>query len=328
MFDHATAPAGEDMFDAPVPIRAESEIKEEGGSRWMPHPETGAKKKFVRATQFAGTLSDEYVLNEWKMAMVALGIGRNRGLYARSNAEPLPTEPMEHREKGWWVPWSDIAHEAIDSAQAKSGAHLGTAVHSWVEQIEAGERGILSVPKEWREHIRAHLRIHEEQGIKYVPEWREGLIVNLAIGSGVCGRFDALRMDTLGRLIVDDTKTGKNAPEGIDEIAIQLAIYANAGHMWAPDLPESVNGYVPMPSNIRKDVAMVSWVPIDRPEEAEVIPVDIKWGWEAAQAIAWTLAYRRRSKRVVGSKMGSLRLSRDVLTAPTNFAPVGKIWEP
>jgi len=328
-----TAPAGGvPLFDNPfdeAPLAAPpNPIQEEGGSRWMPHPETGVRTKFPRSSKYAGLWADEYVLNEWLIGMVTLGIGKTRGLYARANAEPIPEEPMEDRPKGWWIPFNEIGHEAIDAAEAKSGAHLGTAFHAWTEQIEAGMRDLKSIPPEWRKHIQAFMRMHEESGIQYVPEMREQIIVNLDVHTGLCGRFDALRLDSFGRLVVDDTKTGKNAPMGLDEIAIQLAIYANATHIWAPGQPDSVNGYIPMPENVRKDVSMISWVPINAPEKAEIIPVDIRWGWEAAQRISFTLAYRNRAKRIAGSRKGSLRLQASVLDSPDTLGPIGAIDKP
>lgn len=323
LFDAATAGAEWFMEEDPDPA-----VVERNGSRTMPHPETGRPTRFVRASSFGGHVSDKYNLMEWNLAMVALGMGRNRGLTAISNATPIPKENMEHREQGWWKPWSEIAHDAIDSAQAKSGAHLGTAVHAWVEQVESGELPLKSIPREFRAHVIAHMRIHEELGIRYVPEYREQLVVNMAVAGGVSGRLDALRLDKLGRLIVDDTKTGRNAPLGLDEIAIQLAVYANATHMYAPYLPESVNGYVPMPGNIRKDVAMVSWVPINDPDRAQVIPVDIKWGWRAAQIVGVIRAYQNRAKRVQGSAKGSLWLDTSVLSGPTDYSPLGRIDKP
>lgn len=309
------APAGE--IDDPFEDAGEAEpgpvIEEGDGTRKMPDPLDGVRKTFTRASKFGGVIADDYTLVEWKIAMAVLGTAKNRDIYAMANAEPMPTENMEDRPKGWWLPWATYGHEAMDAVRASSGAHLGTAIHSWVDQIEAGTIRMRDIPEEWREHVKAHLRVHKENGMKYIPEMRERLIVNRGLHKGVSGKFDALRGHTSGAFIIDDTKTGKNAPMGLDEIAVQLAIYANAEYFWTPEAHNSVHGYLPAPVDIHKKIATVTWVPVNNPDRADVIPIDIEAGWEAAQQVAKILEYRNRSKRVAGSKLGSVRLSKTAL---------------
>ena len=100
---------------------------------------------------------------------------------------------------------------------------------------------------------------------------------------------------------MDDTKTGKNAPAGLDEIAIQLAIYANSPWMW--DMARQM--WVQTPPNIRKDIATVTWIPINNPEASEVIKVDIAAGWQAAKATAWVREYQRRANREIAARVAA-----------------------
>lgn len=263
---------------------------EEGSSyRKLPDPETGVLTRYTRASKFAGILADPYILRQWEKAMVAFGIGVRSDLYALSSSQPRP--PVEERGTGWWKPWEEIAGKALDAAEAHRGAHLGTAVHRFTEQIDQGTMTIKGVPEQWRPHVRRYQEIHAALGLKIVAV--ERLILRKELHNGVCGRLDRLRSDSFGRIIVDDFKTGKNAPLGLDEIAIQLAIYANAE--WWLDL--ETGEWSRMPEEIRKDVALVSWVPIDDPDKGEPIPVDIAWGWKAAQVAAWVRDFRNAAKR-------------------------------
>jgi hypothetical protein len=185
----------------------------------------------------------------------------------------------------------------MDRAGSMAGAHEGTAFHSWREQIEAGDIALDDVPEEWQPHVERFMQMHQASAMSVVPEYVEQLVVTLKLHNGVCGRLDNLRRLPDGRLVLDDTKTGKQAPAGLDEMGIQFAIYANAEYWWRPDDPSAVHGYIPAPPEIRKDVATVSWVPIDHPENGRIIPIDIEWGWRAAQVAAWLKGYWNRAKR-------------------------------
>jgi hypothetical protein len=276
---------------------ADPRISEYDGGRIMPHPLTGKPTKFPRASDFA--ISDEKILVLWKMANAVMGVAKNRDLYALANSEPMPTGPVALWPKGWWLPWRDIARLALDRVGSSAGAHEGTAFHAYREQIEAGTITIDDVPPEWQPHVRRFQEMHRASAMTFEPEYVEQLVVNLKLHNGVCGRLDNLRRLPDGRLVLDDTKTGKQAPKGLDEMGIQFAIYANAEWWWAPDHPDAnEHGYLPAPIEIRKDVATVSWVPIDAPENGRIIPIDIGWGWRAAQVCAWLKGYWNRAKRV------------------------------
>jgi hypothetical protein len=269
-------------------------------SRVMPHPITGELTTFQRASKMGGVLADPYILRQWEKAMVAFGIGLREDLFALAASEPRPG-PHHERPTYWWKPWETYAGQAIDAAEGKRGAHLGTAIHRFTEQHDAGTLKWSEIPSRWQPHVRKYEEMHEALGLKI--ETIETMIVRLDLHIGVCGRLDRLRRCPDGRLIVDDLKTGRNAPMGLDEIAIQLAIYANAEWIFDP----VTMAYLPMPEEVRKDVALVSWVPVDNPDAGEVIPVDIEWGWRAAQVVAWVLEYRNAAKRTGARKKG-LRL--------------------
>lgn len=278
------------------------------GTRSFAHPITGKWTTSTRASKFASTGADDFTLDEWKRAMVVLGLGERDDLHAEAQSLALarPSGPVENYPKGWWLPASEIAHEAIDAARGRSGAHKGTAVHRLGETLDRGHITIDEIPARYREHLRHYQAARAAAGLSVHPDYIETGVFTDKLHNGVNGRLDNLLTAPGGWLMVGDLKTGRDAPMGMDEIAIQLAIYANAE--WHIDL--DTGECTPAPENIRKDVAVIVWVPIDRPELAEVIPVDISWGWQAARVIAWMKAYRNRAKR----KNNGLRMPLSVIT--------------
>lgn len=310
VFDEEATP-----FDQPGQTHVDP-IQEFKTYRVMPHPVTGVPSRFARASKYGGTLSDIEILVEWKIAMAVLGVGKFEDLHALANSTPLPEESIELRNPGWWGPWADIGHKGMDAARAAHGAHLGTAVHSWTEQLEQGVIDVSDVPKKFRPHVEAFLRVHADHELELNPDYMETLICETTVHktrqtAGLCGRLDRLRNHPSGWLFVDDTKTGKQAPKGLDEIAIQLSVYANAEHHWDPD----GQCWKPAPENVHKGIAFVTHVPINNPDASEIIPVDIEWGWKAAHVVAWVLAYRNRAKR----KKDGLRLPVSVLSEITDY---------
>lgn len=298
-----------DPFDSAEDAPAERPAVETGnGTRTHPHPVTGKRVTTTRASSFASTGADDFTLDEWKLAMVALGIGACDELVveAQSLHAARPDGPIEHYPTGWWLEASDLAHEAIDMARGRSGAHKGTAMHRFGEQIDRGRIDIDDVPVKWRGHMEQRAAVRAVNGLSVHPGYIETGVFTDRLHNGVNGRLDNLLQGPGGWLITEDLKTGREAPKGLDEIAIQLAIYANAE--WHMDL--ETGECVPAPPNIRKDVALVNWVPIDDPARGRLIPVDITWGWQCARAIAWIKKYRNRSRR----KNNGLTLPLSVLT--------------
>lgn len=299
-------------------IAAGPKVTEGRSSYTMPHPITGKQVKFMRASRFAQTLADQYMVTEWKIGMVTIGLSRNRGMTALANSMIIPEEPMEYRRKGWWMKWAEIGHKAMDYADSNNGSNLGIALHNWVESLDQGKIKVEDVLPDWQPHVEAYLDAHVAWGMKTESRYLERRIVNLAglprpnasanQYNGLCGRFDALRRMPDGSLMVDDTKTGKNAPEGLDEIALQLSVYANAEWIWNA----ATESYEPMPEEVRKDIATITWVPVNDPDNTQVIPIDIAAGWEAATELAAkALEWRARAKR----KNNGIRLSTGALAA-------------
>jgi hypothetical protein len=301
-----------DDFDPSAGSEIGLMMTEEPSTRTMPHPLTGKMTKFPRASKWGGILADDYVLREWGIGLAVAGVAKDEGLYALAHSTPLPDTPVHNRPRGWWMEFAKIGHLGMDMIGANTPAHLGTAFHQWAEQVDAGRLDPDDLPAKWQDHIQAYVRAHEALGMGVRLEYMERVVLCLELHNGVCGRLDGLREFRRG-LIVDDTKTGRQAPKGADEIAVQLAVYAHAEWMWEPENPDAAEhyGWVPMPEGINQDIATITHVPIHDAKGTEVIPIDIRRGWNAARVAAWVREYRNAGSR----DRNGLRLPLAALTS-------------
>lgn len=235
--------------------------------RWkryrLPDPETGAAGGFTRATTFAKSISDTFTLSQWSQRMVGKGVSMRPDLLAA-----FASTPVTEREK-----LNRLAEAAKETAGAKAGANLGTAVHAFSEQVDRGELPVERIPEPWDRDVRAYLALLEQEGFEVVPEWIERVVLCKALdGKGIAGTFDRIVRATKevdlriggeivtirpGELVIFDLKTGRDLEYGWLEIAVQLAIYANAEHIF----DKSSKTWAPMP-DVRTDVAIVLHLPV------------------------------------------------------------------
>lgn len=104
---------------------------------------------------------------------------------------------------------------------------------------------------------------------------------------GVAGTFDRLVTHD-GTLMVADLKTGRDVTYGMGEIAIQLALYANAATIYDAATGE----HEPMPE-VSKTTALVFHLPVGE-GECKIYEVDIAAGWEMAQVCGTVRDWRKR----------------------------------
>ena len=270
-----------------------SEHWDSGHIRAMPTRVSGGKdvpageKAWTRASTFAKSISDTYTLSQWAQRMAIKGITLREDLYALAAATPLEDKDT----------LNDIAERAKDAAGAKAAAALGTAVHAFTEQYDRGQEP--TVPAAWRPDVDAYAALTRALGLRFDASLIERTVAVSSIGklnsaAGVAGTFDRIatvtqnveladgltlgdyRVDVGDRLIVD-LKTGRDLSYGWYEIAIQLALYANADAIW----DRHSNTYYPMPE-VNKKLGLVIHLPVGK-GEATAYWVDIERGWRGAQ---------------------------------------------
>lgn len=286
-----------DIFDgAEDPIGADSKIpKDQWGRYKLPHPLTGTVAGRTRVTTFAKSISDTYVLSQWSQRMVAKGLTVRPDLLTLAAATPLDDRETLNR----------ITEDAKEAASAKHAANMGTAMHAFAETLDRRTPGqpIDHVPTwdTWPVEVRRDLAARDraliDHQITMVPTMIERVVYVPEFD--VAGTFDRwgyvddklpqLRSDGLARTgeIIDD-KTGRDLTYGQTEIAIQLACYANASHVWS----YWTASWEPMPPT-RKDRAIVIHMPVGK-ATITVYEVDIAEGWAAAQLCADVRAWRKR----------------------------------
>lgn len=293
-----TAPKVDDPFG---PAMRPGEGHDDDGvkrDRWgrylLPNPQSGREMPWTRATTFAKTISDTFTLSMWGRRMAIKGLTMREDLYVLASSTSLDDRKT----------LNEIADKAAEHAGAKVGASLGTALHSFTEQHDRGES--VTAPAKYRPHVAAYIAALAEHGVEVVPAYIERIVIVRKYN--VAGTFDRIfrvvRDVTIelpgvgtitlraGQLIIGDLKTGRDLSYGWLEIAVQLALYANADLVWNRDTGE----YEPMPE-LDQRVAMVAHLPAQEGDaRCEMFDVNIAQGWAAAQLCADVREARRTSK--------------------------------
>ena len=253
------------------------------GRYCLPDPETGQERSWTRVTTLASTLADRYGLEKWSQRNIVWGLGQRQDLWARAAAVTID----EKRTLG------QIADDAQAAASSAAGANLGTALHQFTERIDRGE--IVPVPPPYDKDVAAYLKALADAGVSIVKSSVERIVIVPEFE--VVGTLDRVvrgpwrpeglpeKYDPLPR--VADLKTGRDVVKfGMTEIALQLALYANASHWWTGE------EWRPMPE-LDRDKAVVMHLPVGQGKCA-LYEVDIRAGWEAVQLAVDVRAWRKR----------------------------------
>lgn len=307
-FSNAAPP--ERRVDPDGPYSVDGKADRYGRYR-LPHPESGRPMPWTRASTFAKSCSDTYTLSMWSQRMAIKGITMRPDLYAATAATSLDERDALNK----------IAETAKEVAGAKTAAGLGTALHAFTEQVDRGQEPIIPAP--WDADVEAYLAAMAGGGITTIPSAIERIVI--CTDFAIAGRYDRLVWDD-GIMRVADLKTGRDLEYGWTEIAIQLAIYANATFWW----DEEAREYRDMPE-VAKDRAIVMHLPVGQ-AKCTLYDVDIAAGWRAAQLCADVRAWRRQrglatprsvAGRPVPDDAGPVRTDEDKADAVRTYpAPV------
>jgi hypothetical protein len=249
--------------------------RDQYGRYKIPHPETGKAQAWTRATTFASSIADTYGLDQWRKRMVVHGLAHRADLYAEAASISDPDAAKDKLGK--------IAEAAIQAAGASAKARLGTALHSFAEQVDAG--ATVEIPAPWDADIAAYRATMAGFGAQIDPAHIERIVTVPALG--VAGTFD--RLVTLnGRLYVGDLKTGRDLSYSWHEIAIQLALYAGAATIWDP----TSGTHLPMPA-VDQERALVMHLPVGT-AQCTLYWIDLAAGREAIALCQQVRTWRKR----------------------------------
>ena len=251
---------------------------------------------WTRATTVASTLEDRFGLERWAKRNVVLGIAARPDLYALATSAKPEDKDLLHQ----------IVDDAEAAAKARSGANLGNALHRITARIDTGEE--LDVAAAWKPDIDAYCQTLADSAIEIHTEYVERVVINKDYK--IAGTLDRL-ITHRGTTYVADLKTGSSALDyGATDIAVQLAIYANATHMWKgsaefadknrdrwgryllPDPDEEPDAYDPMPE-VDKSRALVIHLPVEE-ATCNLYWIDIQSGLEGVRTALWVRDWRKR----------------------------------
>lgn len=261
--------------------------RDQYGRPILPDPVTGEVVKWTRVTTMAGAIEDTFHLQKWSARMTAKGIALRDDLRALAAAsDPNDADGKKDLQRA--------ADEAKEHAGGSVGANLGTAVHSFIRRVVAGELMIGDVPASWRPDVEAWFGAMREACLEPMPEYAETLCVNRELV--VAGSFDRpVRCKRTGRIYIEDDKTGLGELDYSQvKTSAQLAMYARADAYWRPSSVDAVGnmGYV-KPLDVDKATAIVIHAPV-MTGTATAQRVDIEFGWGVAQEAARVRNLRKR----------------------------------
>lgn len=295
----------------------EKETKRDRFGRYLiPHPDTGKETAWTRSTTFAKSISDTYALSQWGLRMALLGATVRPDIVKRAHGKHVKADKALLDE---------LTADLKNAAGDKVAANLGTAMHSFTEMADRawhspdGPRSILDqVPEDCREMVETYIRLLEETGLEPVPHLIE--FTTVVKQYGVAGTSDNCYKVTKpltlkigrgevqlspGEYVIGDKKTGKDLDYGWQEIAIQLATYAqglNTAGVWDRQdevwHPDPLSRFDKPGTKVRLDAGIVIHLPVDREAEKQpaVYGVDLESGWNAAVLCERVRAWRKVRK--------------------------------
>lgn len=268
-------------YENPGPANKAEPPRDYWGRYRLPHPndENGKQYGFQRVTTFAKVLDDTYNLDKWKTRQTVLGLLKRPDLFALAATVTEPDSAQGKKDL------DEICEKAQEAAGAGVKANLGTALHSYCEQLLSGADGS-TIPQQFHADILAYRRELSRLGIVELPYYTERVVFNEHFD--VSGRFDRIVQLPDGTLAVLDLKTRDGDLDlSWGSIAVQLATYAHSG--WIRNYETSRWERMP---NVRKDIALVVHLPVGR-GEAHVYQVNITAGWWGARCAAEGQSWRK-----------------------------------
>lgn len=274
----------------------------------LPDPVTGNPRTWTRATTMAGTISDLYSLNLWKIRMVIIGLCRAPELLDDLRDLDL-YDPMT--DKGQLDPkiHKDMLNAVGFRAQALAGAKVpanwGTELHWNIERLSRDEITLDDVPDKYRDEVASWAAAMADNDLSPVPDLVERRVVVPTYGTAgtldqavLNHRTRSIRIGkrvvriNAGDHLIGDVKTGRDLDYGWGEIAIQMSLYAHGARegkiaVWNPDTEDGEGAWewrkigIP-PKSIRDDVGVVMHMPIGS-KTCTLHWIDLAEGWSAVQ---------------------------------------------
>lgn len=277
-----------DVFESAAPVQQKIEPKRDRWNRYMlPHPVTGKRQGWTRATTMAKSISDTFALSQWSQRMAAKGLALRPDLVSLAGTLDVKAD----KDK-----LNHLVDQAKDAAGQKVAANLGTTLHTHTENVDGGA-SLESVPPAHRADVAAYRAAMAEAGLHAVPHLIERITVVPQFGTA--GTFDRVLRTRDGEYVIGDVKSGRDLQYGWQEIAIQLALYAHgvnesgvydlANERWEPD---PLSRFDSEGLKVRTDYGIVMHLPVGE-SRCTLYRVDLAQGWAAATLCARVREWRK-----------------------------------
>ncbi|HSY00438.1 MAG TPA: hypothetical protein VLG91_24100 [Streptomyces sp.] len=297
-----TGPTGAISYPAEINVSGQPEpARDQWGRYLLPHPVTGLysdgrdaagrRNGWTRATTFAKAAADTFSLTRYDERLTLVGATLRPDVVALAHGKQVREDAKELNR---------LVLQVKEAAGAKVAANIGTAVHGFTEQVDAGHMAPGEVPEAYRGHVRAYLDCLADNGLEPVV----GLIERTTFvdqWAGIAGTFDrVLYHRPSNTYLIGDLKTGRDLKYGRMEIAVQLALYAHginhhgvydwAQGRWDREMHDGRN------IKVRTDFGVVMHLPIQGPETGtcSLKRINLAAGWDAAQVCGNVIASRKR----------------------------------
>ena len=250
--------------------------------RWgrylLPHPETGEKRAWTRATTLANTLKDTYGLEKWGKRMVVVGLVSRPDLLDLAYA----SDPEDKQQL------DELCDDALKAAKTSAKANQGTALHKFTQRLDGGES--VRAPRQWQADLDAYEALKARYGILTHPTMLERMTVVPELE--VAGTMDKIVKHN-GEAKILDLKTGSTIEYSGLEIAMQTAIYAHGEGLWNMEYSE----WDQMPAVSQTEALVIHLPAGGDPETGEhkatLYSVDIAMGWEIAKTAYLVREWRK-----------------------------------
>jgi len=184
--------------------------------RYLVTTPDGKQRGYTRVTTIAKTCDDEGALKAWANRMVVTGLINRSDLLASASTKLDDKNAL-----------NKICQEAITAGGGSSRANLGTALHSLTEQIDLGKKP--PILPGLQGDLDAYTATLAKYGVHILPDYIESVVIH--DGKEYAGTLDRI-VEVDGRLYIADLKTGTDLSYAWRSIAIQLAAYADAEHVY------------------------------------------------------------------------------------------------
>ena len=290
----------------------------------------GNAKGITRATTFNKELSRGLGLSDWRARNVLIGATRRPDVVDRAHG--LTHE--DHKRE-----LMKLVAELETAAGAKVSADIGTYLHGFTEEIDAGLKTPADAPERYRAQLELYVSTLADAGFEAVPGLIERTTMIREFG-GVVGTFDRIVYHSPSdTYMIADLKTGKTADYLVEETETQEWIYAHGVNQhgvydwntntWQPprsygDSIETGPWEVP---EVSETQGVIIWMPVQGEHAGTVQLLDADLEAGARHAERCHDARTRPKRKPVPWVPPVAPLWRDRFAAVKAPEQAGKLWE-